>query len=495
MHTPPYNYSQIIGGSYRVETKVEIWNYFHPFSIHGWNYSDHPDYYTTPIGTVPENYIISLTTNSSLFDRDDFSVGCCTSREIDLEFFPLDSSDQLITFPKDAMLKVYVRIYDINNNQSGWIQKGVFFIDSKEDDPSSRKIKVHGFDAIDRLSLPRLAKGNFNTNSTIFSVIQKIAEVIGVTMGSIDTLSTSERMTQEKLDAYNKDIKSFLCGIAAEYCISFFINEDGNLMGKSIFPPSTSPSGRDTINTSNTELIKTSDNISYTIVSVVDSDGNSHSSTTAPSTAGNELTVNVPWGTSDTADDILALIGNFTYKPFSADKVTIEPIYELGDNITINSTYSKIYKQELVFGTQLVCDIKAPYNETNIPEVADSILSLRAGGRSGVDHISRYGMAGIWKYEVWNSGKIIAYTSYSPSVAVTQQYGAFYSSADIQVSFPSNLFGVEPKCFMSISKTSGHDAFLVTSDDVSATDTPKFKIISPTSWTDYVDVDICAVYE
>jgi hypothetical protein len=48
---------------------------------------------------------------------------------------------------------------------------------------------------------------------------------------------------------------------------------------------------------------------------------------------------------------------------------------------------------------------------------------------------------------------------------------------------------------MSISKTNGHDAFLVTSSDISSTDTPEFKIISPDSWTDFVTVDFYVIGE
>lgn len=498
MHTVTQLYRTIYSGFHRKETKVEVYSYIVPVSLRGTPISFASTMSNNRlVGTIYEKNIVSLKTQSSLFDKEEFSIGCCSSGEIDFEFYPRGEDDEEIQIPTAAMLKIYTRLYDVTNDRaSEWIPKGVYFIDSREENSVSGSIKIHGFDAIDRLNL-NLAKGTFSYPVQSSTVINRIASTIGVSVGNISAIASTS-FTEEQINkSYMKSIKSFLCGLAAINCANFYITEDGRLSAVSALTNYTNATA--TITTEANDL-SIGESETYSSVVVVDSDGAEFSSS-GTVTSGKEILVSVPWGNQSTADSIKSSLSRFTYYPYKATSVPLDPKFEIGDPIKVSGKKSRIYKQSTEFDHLTAKDVEAPSNETATSEMSNSINSFRSAqhiypGRGyGSDYIVSHGRNGIWQYDVWNSGRVTAYASYNMYCPVINSYGAFYSSDEQQFNLPIGIFGIEPQCFMSISKTSGHDAFLVTSDDISSTDTPKFKIVSPTSWTDYVTIDFYLVGE
>lgn len=81
---------------------------------------------------------------------------------------------------------------------------------------------------------------------------------------------------------------------------------------------------------------------------------------TAGTDTGRTLTIENPWGTQTMADNILAKIKNFGYKPYTADGALLDPSAELGDGITANDLYSGIYAIETQYGKLLRAKVSAP---------------------------------------------------------------------------------------------------------------------------------------
>ena len=81
---------------------------------------------------------------------------------------------------------------------------------------------------------------------------------------------------------------------------------------------------------------------------------------TAGTDTGRTLTIENPWGTQAMADNILAKIKNFRYKPYTADGALLDPSAELGDGITANGLYSGIYAIETQYGKLLRAKVSAP---------------------------------------------------------------------------------------------------------------------------------------
>lgn len=131
-------------------------------------------------GGYDEKMLISLGTETKVFGETTPAVGCCVSGEIDIEMLKPISA-----IPKQARLVPYVRLTD-GARCSEWIQKGVFYLDTrqkKEDGSGIEKIIIHGYDAMlkaeqdypsSRLSWP----------ARDIDVVREIADFIGV---AVDT--------------------------------------------------------------------------------------------------------------------------------------------------------------------------------------------------------------------------------------------------------------------------------------------------------------------
>lgn len=74
----------------------------------------------------------------------------------------------------------------------------------------------------------------------------------------------------------------------------------------------------------------------------------------------NVLELDCPWGSQQMANDILAGIKDFVYRPYDTDWAKLDPAAELGDGVTINGLYSGIYVTETNFSTLMAARISAP---------------------------------------------------------------------------------------------------------------------------------------
>lgn len=98
----------------------------------------------------------------------------------------------------------------------------------------------------------------------------------------------------------------------------------------------------------------------YSCVEIIVSEDLSY---TAGTDTGRTLTIENPWGTQAMADNILAKIKKFRYKPYTADGALMDPSAELGDGITVNGLYSGIYAVETQYGNLHRAKVSAPAEE------------------------------------------------------------------------------------------------------------------------------------
>lgn len=94
-------------------------------------------------GGYRESVLVSVETENNVFGGQSPQVGACVSAEIDVEI--LKPFGEL---PQRARMVPYVRLTD-GVRYSEWIQKGVFYIDTrqeKEYGPDLKTIIIHGYD-------------------------------------------------------------------------------------------------------------------------------------------------------------------------------------------------------------------------------------------------------------------------------------------------------------------------------------------------------------
>lgn len=126
---------------------------------------------------IDESRLLNLKTVHKVFSEDTPSVGGCLSGEIHVEFIPTAAD-----IPRQAQLVPMVRLTD-GSQFSEWIQKGVFFIDTRRSNPgpSFTSLKIHGYDAMMRAEQD-YDESTLAWPAKIRDVVEEIAAAIGVTV-------------------------------------------------------------------------------------------------------------------------------------------------------------------------------------------------------------------------------------------------------------------------------------------------------------------------
>lgn len=129
-------------------------------------------------GGYDETVLISMETDTRVFSEDTPSVGDCISSQIDVEMLKPYGD-----IPQRARLVPYVRLTD-GSRYSEWIQKGVFYIDTrekKEDGSALEKIVLHGYD--DMLKAEQdYPESTLSWPAKDIDVVREIAAFIGVSV-------------------------------------------------------------------------------------------------------------------------------------------------------------------------------------------------------------------------------------------------------------------------------------------------------------------------
>ena len=87
------------------------------------------------------------------------------------------------------------------------------------------------------------------------------------------------------------------------------------------------------------------------------------SSYAAGDDGGRVLELTCPWATQAMAENILASVSGFVYRPFSGTGALLDPAAELGDAVTVNGVYSILATMDTNFDALCLSDISAPADE------------------------------------------------------------------------------------------------------------------------------------
>lgn len=174
-------------------------------------------------GGYDETILISLGTESRVFGEETPTVGCCVAGEIDIEMLkPVGE------IPKQARLVPYVRLTD-GVRYSEWIQKGVFYLDTrqkKEDGTNIEKLVIHGYDAMLKAEQTYPAS-KLSWPAKDIDVVREIAEFLDVSVDS----RTAALMTWGYRIQYPAEYscREVLGYIAAMYAGCFVMSDLGEL--------------------------------------------------------------------------------------------------------------------------------------------------------------------------------------------------------------------------------------------------------------------------
>lgn len=75
---------------------------------------------------------------------------------------------------------------------------------------------------------------------------------------------------------------------------------------------------------------------------------------------GRTMTVTCPYGTQEMANNILATLSAYTYRPVQATEALLDPAAELGDGLTAGGAYTVLAQMDLTFDALMTSDAGAP---------------------------------------------------------------------------------------------------------------------------------------
>lgn len=168
----------------------------------------------------------SVKITRSLFSGSEPEIGACVSAEIDVELL-----EPKVEIPRMAQVVPYVRATN-GTETSEWIQKGVFYIDTREieDDRQSAPIlKIHGYDSMLLAEQDFPSTTNVTWPTTDKIAVQLIADALGVSVDSRtwEIITNGYAVQYPGTDYSCREILGF---IAAMYCGNFVFTDTGDLL-------------------------------------------------------------------------------------------------------------------------------------------------------------------------------------------------------------------------------------------------------------------------
>lgn len=174
-------------------------------------------------GGYDETILMSMETEGRVFAEDTPSVGDCISSKIDVEM--LKPFGEL---PPMARMVPYVRLTD-GVRHSEWIQKGVYYIDTRskvEDGSSIEKIQIHGYDDMLKAEQDYPAS-TLSWPAKDIDVVREIAAFLGVSIDSRTIPIINRGYTINYPAGYS--CRDTLGYIAAMYAGCFVMSDLGEL--------------------------------------------------------------------------------------------------------------------------------------------------------------------------------------------------------------------------------------------------------------------------
>lgn len=186
-------------------------------------------------GGYDESLLVSMKADFRVFAEDTPTVGSCVAAEIDVEMVK-----PFAEIPRQARMTPYVRLTD-GEQHSEWIQKGVFYIDTrdkKEDGSSIERIQIHGYDDMLKAEQDYPASA-INWPAKDIDVVREIASFMGVAIDA-RTVAILNRgyAIQYPADYSCREVLGY---IAAMYAGCFVMSETGELRLITLYgiPPET----------------------------------------------------------------------------------------------------------------------------------------------------------------------------------------------------------------------------------------------------------------
>ena len=323
-----------------------------------------------------QDKIVSLSTSGGLFAEGTLGAGGAVAGEIDLQLYDPGS------IPKMAKLIPYYR-FVAGNQVSEWIQKGVYYIDTRSQD--GNVLTVHGFDDMLKAEQVWYPDQSLEFPMSMQAAATEIAGIMGVTIDSRTQFNALYQVDYPANDWTLRDILRFIAAAHAANWVmtdlgqlrmvpiyeipdttSYLVDEYGNAItfgGIRILVGESTGTGTDTsiyVGQRAASLTVSPQFEPITMVRVFVDDSNVYQAGTE---TGRVLEVDCPYGTQEMANIMLSQVEGFQYQPMTATDALADPALELGDAVNVGGVLATAVQTAITFDAMMAMDISAPGQE------------------------------------------------------------------------------------------------------------------------------------
>ena len=307
-------------------------------------------------------------------------------------------------------------------NDTAWIPKGTFWINTREEDPLMNTVTLHCVDAMmfgEQDFIPKdsdLPLWNDETMRTVANMcVQKInASTTGVNVvfdNPNDIQNTAPYILNAPPVGYT--VRQILSGIAAAHGGNFIITPQNHLRFIPLIPTDTEVDIQ--TNVSNFTLSKKYEAFGQVVFNFESDDGSTVSALypdvdkpNGPVIETKMLGMTNSGYATTIAQNVYNTIKTYLYSPYKASDAILDPAMELGDGLTINGLYTVIAVLDETCDGLYSANIEAPsYEETDYEFVyqtkSDKNLERKlakstASMKIGIDSITQMvtGLAKPW---------------------------------------------------------------------------------------------------
>ena len=379
--------------------------------------------------TYSKEEIEKAESNGGIFGESSPKVGEAVAGELDLVLLTTYTA-----LPKMARIIPQVRLCNASQ-QSEWLRKGVYYIDTRDKDRRTGELSLHAYDAM--LTAEDLyVNGSAWSSKTAQTVVREIAARMGPKNASGTPTGISINSdTLDLLDslpayAVNYDetltMRQYLKNIGAAWGGSWIIDENGELR---LVRMAAAGASRQNLALGAEEYSDDDPQPAVQCVKVKVDD-----TTTYTAGSGFAFTVSCPFGTQAMADNLLSLFRGWQYHPYTAENCPdANPALEIGDAITINGTLSVIGKRTLAFGGMLLSDFSAPADQEVNHEYPYGSSAKKTTQRQIASTNSAVGSTRSATGSMLSHTAKKYWTAYMPADAVTGDYWIVTSKEDVTV--------------------------------------------------------------
>lgn len=172
-----------------------------------------------------ENILMSLSTSHAVFNENYPVVGSAVSGEINIKMLAPTAS-----IPRMARLVPFVRVTD-GTQVSEWLQKGVYYVDTRETSHNSNGldiVTIHGYDAMLKFEENYPSDSTNNYPLLDITMVQFLANSIDISVDPRTITRMDKGYTFALPVGYSS--REVLGMIAAAYGGNFVISDEGQLL-------------------------------------------------------------------------------------------------------------------------------------------------------------------------------------------------------------------------------------------------------------------------